>query len=246
MHAVVQNEPDCSDGTEGRSLTSPQSTAKRIPRQVGDSCLQHDALRFGLFSFSCPRLRYIRPTEAIAGPTAPAIALTAHTTMQGAHHASCRKALRGTCRAVGRHRAPSESANVSKLKRIAGIVASPSGGAVSRLTIDPQSASRRDRTRAPSLALSRDSPPPGRNPHSPRARHEALAGYRRPHAGLEPRPRQPRVATRGVTPEARVARRLAVLLVHHTNTLAFGHAAPRVPAASLPRIRHDPTRSRPP
>ena len=94
MHAVVQNEPDRSDGTESRSLTSPRSAAKRIPWQVGDSCLQHGMLRFGLFSFSCPRLRYIRPTEAIAGPTAPAIALTAHTTMQGAHHASCRKAAR--------------------------------------------------------------------------------------------------------------------------------------------------------
>ncbi|WP_159086629.1 hypothetical protein [Burkholderia sp. NRF60-BP8] len=120
MHAVVRNEPDYPDGTESRALTSPQSTAKRIPWQVGDSCLQHDTLRFGLFSFSCPRLRYVRPTEAIAEPTAPAIALTAHTTMQGAHHASCRKASR----AAGRHRTPSESANVSKLKRIAGIVAS--------------------------------------------------------------------------------------------------------------------------
>lgn len=98
LHVVVQNEPDCSDGTESRSLTSPQSTAKRIPGQVGDSCLQHDALRFGLFSFSCPRLRYIRPTEAIAGSTTPAIALTAHTTMQGAHHASCRKASRAHAR----------------------------------------------------------------------------------------------------------------------------------------------------
>ncbi len=47
---------------------SPQSTAKRIHGQVGDSCLQHDTLRFGLFSFSCPRLRCVRPTEAMAGP----------------------------------------------------------------------------------------------------------------------------------------------------------------------------------
>ncbi len=98
MHAVVQNGPDCSDGTESHSLTSPQSTARRLPWEVGDSCLQHDALRFGLFSFSCPRLRYVRPTEAIAEPTAPAIALTAHTTMQGAHHVSCRKASRGQAR----------------------------------------------------------------------------------------------------------------------------------------------------
>ncbi len=46
---------------------SPQSAAKRIHGQVGDSCLQHDALRFGLFSLSCPRLRCVRPTEAMAG-----------------------------------------------------------------------------------------------------------------------------------------------------------------------------------
>lgn len=96
LHVVVQNKPDCSDGTESRALTSPRSTAKRIPRQVGDSCLQHAMLRFGLFSFSCPRLRYVRPTEAIAGPTASATALTARTDMQGAHHASRRKAARAT------------------------------------------------------------------------------------------------------------------------------------------------------
>ncbi len=71
VHVVVQNEPDCSDGTESRALTSPHVTAKRIPWQVGDSCLQHATLRFGLFSFSCPRLRCVRPTEAIAGPTTP-------------------------------------------------------------------------------------------------------------------------------------------------------------------------------
>ena len=94
LHVVVQNKPDCPDGTESRALTSPRSTAKRIPWQVGDSCLQHDTLRFGLFSFSCPRLRYVRPTEAIAGPTASATALTACTDMQGAHHASRRKAAR--------------------------------------------------------------------------------------------------------------------------------------------------------
>lgn len=94
LHVVVQNEPDCSDGTESRALTSPRKTAKRTTRQVGDSCLQHDMLRFGLFSFSCPRLRYVRPTEAIAGPTASATALTACTDMQGAHHASCHKAAR--------------------------------------------------------------------------------------------------------------------------------------------------------
>lgn len=83
-----------SDGTESRVLMSPRSAAKRIHGQVGDSCLQHDALRFGVFSFSCPRLLCVRPTEAIAGPTPPAIALTAHTDMQGAHHASRHKAAR--------------------------------------------------------------------------------------------------------------------------------------------------------
>lgn len=60
--------PNCSDGTKSRTLMSPQSTARRIHGQVGDSCLQHDALRFGLFSLSCPRLRCVRPTEAMAGP----------------------------------------------------------------------------------------------------------------------------------------------------------------------------------
>lgn len=60
--------PICPDGTESRALTSPQSTAKRIHGQVGDSRLQHATLRFGLFSFSCPRLLCVRPTEAIAGP----------------------------------------------------------------------------------------------------------------------------------------------------------------------------------
>ena len=68
VHVVVQNESGWFDGTQGRALTSPQSTATRIHGQVGDSCLQHDALRFGLFSFCCPRLPYVRPTEAIARP----------------------------------------------------------------------------------------------------------------------------------------------------------------------------------
>ncbi len=120
LHVVVRNEPDRSDGTESRSLTSPQSAAKRIPWQVGDSCLQHDALRFGLFSFSCPRLRYIRPTEAIAGSTAPRD--RAHGPYNHARSAPCfmPQGLAGTRQAAGRHRTPPESANVSKLKRTAG------------------------------------------------------------------------------------------------------------------------------
>jgi len=63
-----RTNPMGSDGMEGRALTSPRSTATRSHGQVGDSCLQHGALRFGLFSFCCPRLLYVRPTEAIARP----------------------------------------------------------------------------------------------------------------------------------------------------------------------------------
>lgn len=38
------------------------------------------------------------PLKRLPGSTSPAIALTAHTTMQGAHHASCRKASRAPAR----------------------------------------------------------------------------------------------------------------------------------------------------
>lgn len=117
MHAVVRNEPDCPDGTESRALTSPRSTAKRIPWQVGDSYLQHDTLRFGLFSFSCPRIRYVRPTEAIAGPDCACD--RAHGTHRYARSAPCfmPQGRAGGCKAVDRDRAPARNANVSKLKR---------------------------------------------------------------------------------------------------------------------------------
>lgn len=113
---VAQNEPDCSDGTESRALTSPQSTAKRIFGQVGDSCLQHATLRFGLFSFSCPRFRYVRPTEAIVRPTAPRD--RAHGPYRYARSAPCvaPQGPAGICKTAGRDRAPSGSVNVSKLK----------------------------------------------------------------------------------------------------------------------------------
>lgn len=72
---------------------------------------------------------------------------------------------------------------------------------------------------------------------------------------LQHRPRPPRLATRGVTRGARVARhdaagrlarRGAVPLGHRANTLAFGHGTPCVRPASPPRIRHAPNRSRQP
>ncbi|MDR6502119.1 hypothetical protein J2785_005299 [Burkholderia ambifaria] len=172
MHAVVRNEPDCPDGTESRALTSPRSTAKRIPWQVGDSYLQHDTLRFGLFSFSCPRIRYVRPTEAIAGPDCACD--RAHGTHRYARSAPCfmRQGRAGRCKAFDGDRASARNANVSKLKRPpqrrraalpAGLPHRPQAGiatlflraAGSRLTIARQWRCTHDRTRALHTALRR-------------------------------------------------------------------------------------------
>ncbi|CAG9219113.1 hypothetical protein BVI434_360045 [Burkholderia vietnamiensis] len=56
------------DGRDGRAPTSPPAAAMRVHDhgQDCDSCLQHDRLRFDLFSLSCPRVRCVRPAEAKA------------------------------------------------------------------------------------------------------------------------------------------------------------------------------------
>jgi hypothetical protein len=51
-----------------RFIPDDRPTIVGLARHACDSCLQHGALRFGLFSFCCPRLLYVRPTEAIARP----------------------------------------------------------------------------------------------------------------------------------------------------------------------------------
>ncbi len=256
MHVVVQNEPDCSDGTESRALTSPQSTATRIPWQVGDSCLQHATLRFGLFSFSCPRLRYVRPTEAIVGPTAPCD--RTHGPYRYARSAPCfaPQGPAGTGKVAGRDRAPSESANVSKLKRpsarrwpaMRGVGLEwpvPGGGRRVASARHGQSSYNR-----PTVTARRD------RIYRHRAARRRLTGTR-PRRTCDTRQRQSRVATRGITPRPRTARRdaagrvapgtaHAARLSPCSNTLAFGHGTPRIRFASSPRIRHDHARPCPP
>ncbi|KVL14116.1 hypothetical protein WS95_23665 [Burkholderia sp. MSMB1826] len=123
--------------------------------------------------------------------------------MQGAHHASCRKASR----AAGRHRTPSESANVSKLKRTAGIVASSLCAVAGRLTIAARPVSRSDASGRP-----RPFPPPatgaGWNPHARMSdtKHRFDIGSRTPacRCGRDDRAPQcvasrPRLAPLGAT-----------------------------------------------
>lgn len=67
-HACTPAAAMRRDGTDGRAPTSPPAAATRVHDhgQDCDSCLQHDRLRFDLFSLSCPRVRCVRPAEAKA------------------------------------------------------------------------------------------------------------------------------------------------------------------------------------
>lgn len=68
-------------------IRSPRAEVGWAPEIFGASCLQHGALRFDLFSFSCPRLKYsltigMRTSIRFGRPCTPA----APGYMQGAHH----------------------------------------------------------------------------------------------------------------------------------------------------------------
>lgn len=228
MHAVVQNEPDRSDGTESRSLTSPRSAAKRIPGRSAIHVCNMACCVSVFFHSLVPVFDTSDPLKRLPGQLhlqsrSRRIQPCKERTML--HAARPRGHIRGRGQASCpvRKRECFETETHRRWRRHRRVGALQGGQSpYNRPTIGG--------ARAPGLALSRGAPPPDRNPHSLPVRHEARAGYRLPHAVLRHRSRQPRVAMRGVPPGSRVAKRMArvcaVPLVHRANTLAFGHGAP--------------------
>lgn len=105
-------------------IRSPRAEASWAPEIFGDSCWQHGALRFDLFSFSCPRLKYsltigMRPSIRFGRP-----ARRRHPDICKERTISRSAMPGGAPQSGAAKRERPKAANVSELKRGSGEIVS--------------------------------------------------------------------------------------------------------------------------